>query len=130
LGELAPVIGGIEGMNERAGTQAVYVKGCVGQELTLLLATVIVLESLGGIPTPGISKNYRDSYGRRVTVVEIRRRRRGVEWQMASLSALSVVVMILSSPIWIVWTLIKMPWEIRRATRIARSFEERTGQRE
>jgi hypothetical protein len=41
----------VQGLNEPAGTQAVYLRGYIGQEPTLLFVTILTLEALGGRPS-------------------------------------------------------------------------------
>ena len=123
LGRMVPIIGrSVDGMSEPAGSQAVFVRGYVGQEPTLLLATVIALETLGGTADPPLADADRDQYGRRITEAELRRRRRRLGWRVGAFSALGVAAIILSSPYWISRALIDVPARIWRARKIVRSL--------
>jgi hypothetical protein len=70
-GPLADVV---QGSREVAGTQKVYIEGYVGQEPTLLFATLLALEALGGHLTESVSEEERRNYGRTISPEELGRR--------------------------------------------------------
>ena len=119
-----PMAGVVQGANEKPGTQTVYVETCSGMEPTLALAAVAALQALGG----RIAGEERDpaSYERWVTrtsVAELRRRLR----RNRNRTIIALAGAILLSPIlipiwalWLVWTLLALPWRIFRAWRILR----------
>jgi hypothetical protein len=64
-----------QGLNEAAGTQVVYLRSYLGLEPTLLMATTIALESLGGRPYDPITEEVRREFGVPITEKQLEERR-------------------------------------------------------
>ncbi len=107
----------MQGANEQAGKQDIYLQACVGQELTLLKTTVLALESLGGRPSQPICDDERREFGRVISESELRerhrdakRKMRGVHWAGFVLLPVYIPIVIVQS----VWDLMTIPFRIWR----------------
>ncbi|MGE5550141.1 MAG: hypothetical protein ACM3ZC_06375 [Bacteroidota bacterium] len=107
----------VEGMAEPEGTQTVHLRGYIGQEPTLFYATVFALEALGGRPEFPITEEQRREYGGAITVVELmKRRRKAYRWTWLT-TVLGVPLLLVFVPLWMIKTLLTIPWRIRKVTR-------------
>ena len=95
----APAIG----LPEAEGPQVVYLKGLWEQELTLLFATQMALERLGGVSPFPLSDQQRSEYDRSLTAAELMERRRAFRVRQKWGRVLWVLLL----PITIPWTLLK-----------------------
>lgn len=107
--------------NEPAGTQTVHLEAFIGQERTLIVATALALESLGGVPYGGISDDDRQEFGKQISESELEARQREAERQARKLARTTVLMLPILIPmgiIAIVWSLITAPfefwWRLRR----------------
>jgi hypothetical protein len=116
-----PIANVVQGVNEAAGTQTVYVQGYVGQEPTLLLATTLALESLGGRLGEPMSDELRREFGRVVSGDELRRRHRKVGRQGLMALAGGVLLLPVLVPVWTV----EMAWQVGMLLRRLRKARRR-----
>lgn len=118
-----PIANAVQGANEVLGEQTVYVRGYVGQEPTLLLATTLALESLDGRLSEPMSEDIRHEYGRSISLDELRRRHRKVQKQGLLTLVVGMLLLPVLVPIWIAtlcWHLITMPHRIWKAQQFAK----------
>ena len=116
----SPIANAVQGVNEPPGTQAVYVTGYLGQEPTLLFATVLALEALGGRPRTSLPEEIRREYGARISVTELDRRHRTLRRQQRLGWLLGVISLPILVPMWflsLMWGLATLPWRIGKACR-------------
>ena len=90
-------------MPEAEAEQVVYLKGLWEQELTLLFATQMALERLGGVSPFPLTDQQRSEYDRSFTAAELIERRRKYHARWKVWRVLSVLLL----PITIPWTLLK-----------------------
>ena len=108
---------------EAQGPHMVYLKGLWEQELTLLFATQLALERLGGDSIFPLINPQRSEYDRPFTAAELDQRRRA--W--ASKVKWGRVLWVLLLPVTIPWTLLKWiviaivpgAWKLGRAAKLA-----------
>ncbi len=107
--------------SQPAGTQTVCLEGFLGQERTLIVATALALESLGGVPYGGISDDDRQEFGKQISESELEARQREAERQARKLARTTVFMLPILIPMGIivtVWSLITAPfefwWRLRR----------------
>jgi hypothetical protein len=107
--------------NEPPGAQGVYLRGYMGQERTLLCATCLAMERLGGRMKGEVSQEMRKKYGGSITSQELRARHRA----KARRNWLNLLVGLITMPIWLLWFLFSMsyyiitlPRRIRRARKM------------
>ncbi len=111
----------MQGANEQAGKQSVYLQAYVGQELTLFETTVLALESLGGRPSQPICDDERREFGRVISESELRERHRDAKRKMRRVGWAGFVLLPVIIPMVIVqcvWDLITTPFQIWRAKQI------------
>jgi hypothetical protein len=123
-----PFARAVQGAHERPGTQTVYMRGYIGQELTIIFATMLALEALGGHLREPVSEEMRREYGSRIATAELERRQRKVERQSLLTLLLGTILLPILLPLWaasIVWHLVKIPWRIRKAIKLVRSQSDR-----
>jgi hypothetical protein len=121
-----------QGLNEPPGTQAVYLRGYVGQEPTLLVVTELALEALGGRPRESIPKEIRQEYGAPVSAAQLEERLRKVARQVWLGLLMGVVLLPLLIPLWlfgVLWGLMSLPWRIWKGYQRYRSSKEGRGGR-
>jgi hypothetical protein len=126
-----PVATIVEGANEIDGEQTVSVEGYVGQEPTILLATVLSLESLGGRLVEPIRDDERQRYGAAVSPEELRRRHRSTKRHASFSLALGIVLLPLLLPIFlisIIWHLITLPWRLKKGRQKLKAWKTRNRQ--
>lgn len=107
----------LEGSEEAKGKQNVYLKGYVGQELTLFRATWEALESLGGIRVKEKSES-EDEYRFPITMEELAKRHKDQKKQLNKFWLRILLLLPVMIPIYFVksiYALIKIPSEIRKA---------------
>lgn len=107
---LSPFAEMVEGANETPGSQSLYLRGYIGQEVTLYFAIELACEALGGQLGEPLPDDIRREYGRPIPVAELRRRHRKVERQGALMFCLLVVL----SPVIIASTLVGIFHSLRR----------------
>jgi len=117
----------VQGINEPAGTQSVYLTGYLGQEPTLLVATTLALEALGGRPKYPIGDEARREYGTPITPAQLEERRRKVAKQMRSAVMVGLLLLPVIIPLWIVGLVVMMPWSIWKAYKLYRAWTEGSG---
>ena len=105
----------VEGTNEPLGTQTVYLEGFVGQERTLIVATELALESLGGIPYHAIPDDDRQEFGKQISESELEERHVEMKRQMQKIARTTVLMLPIIILMWIIvsaWTLVTTPFRI------------------
>ncbi|MDB5356350.1 MAG: hypothetical protein JWN24_2803 [Phycisphaerales bacterium] len=123
-----PIAHAVQGANEPPGTQTVYIRGYIGQEPTIIFATILALEALGGHLREPVSEEMRREYGSRITTMELDRRHRKLFRQGLVKLLLGVILLPILFPLGvasIVWHLVKTPWQIRKAMKLVRSRTDR-----
>lgn len=116
----------VQGANEPAGTQRVYLRGYLGQEPTLMLTTQLALEALGGTPAQAIPDDERQTYKKPITESELAQRRRETERELRKVGVITVLMLPAVIPMWIIgslWFLITLPFRIWRAYRALKAIE-------
>jgi hypothetical protein len=108
--------------NEPAGNQAVYLRGYMGQEPTLLLVTILALEDLGGRPRHPIGEVERRQYGTPITPAQLEERRRKLARQLWPIVVVSVLLLPLAIPLWLVGFVLMMPWRVWKANKLYRRY--------
>ena len=106
----------VEGSDEVEGRQRIYINGYVGQEPTLMLATAIALEDLGGVGSEPVPDDEKSNFP--ITSRELKRRSRKHQILIILFWLKSIVLLPITIPIGIVRMIIgfvMMPFEIRRA---------------
>ena len=114
----------VEGANEPVGKQSVYVQGYLGQEPTLLLATTLALEALGGRLGAPMTDDIRRECGRVISSDELGRRHRKAQKQGRLALVAWVLLLPVLVPVWIVtlaWQLITMPRRIWKAHQLVQT---------
>jgi hypothetical protein len=114
----SPIAKHVQGLNEPPGTQAVCVRGFVGQEPTLFFATILALESLGGRPRDPLDDDERQRYGTSIAPAELAERRREVRRRMWPAVVIGLVLLPILIPVWFAAFVLTMPWRIWRASRV------------
>jgi hypothetical protein len=117
----------VQGLNEAPGTQTVYLRGYVGQELTLLLVTELALEALGGRPHHPISEEVRREYGAPINATQLEARRRQAKKQALDTALVGVLLLPVLIPLWFVGFALfvgLMPWRLWKAYRLYRTYKE------
>ena len=112
----------VTGLNEPAGTQAIYLTGFVGLE-TLMTVTLLALESLGGRPRGPISDETRREYGGSITEADLLKRRRQLHRQVRSAGLILLLMLPVTLPIFVLGLfmhLVTMPWRLRRAWKLTK----------
>jgi hypothetical protein len=125
-----PVARFVEGLNEPPGTQAVYVRGYVGQEPTLFFATLLALEALGGRPREPFSDEDRREYGSPISPAELEERRRKLTRHALPAVLIGLVLLPVLIPLWVVgllWFLVSMPWRIWRGYQLYCNYADGHG---
>ena len=118
-----PMANFVQGANESAGKQTVYVRGYVGQEPTLFLATTLALEALGGRLGEPIPEEIRREYGRSISSDELRRRHREAQNQGILRLVAGVLLLPILVPVWVVtlgWHLMTIPHRIWKAHQLVK----------
>ena len=116
----------VQGVNEPAGTQTVYLRGYIGQEPTLMITTELALESLGGTSSHAMADDDRQEYGKPISESELKERYRKTERQMRRLAFTTVAMLPLLIPMWIlgcVWSIIMSPFRIWQGYCTLNAFE-------
>lgn len=114
----------VQGTNEPAGTQSVYLRGYIGQELTLLATTTLALEALGGRPKHPVGDEERREYETPITPAQLEERRRKVAKQMQPVAVVGLLLLPVMIPLWIVGIIVMMPWCIWKGYKVYRSYIE------
>ena len=112
----------VQGLNEPAGTQVIYLRSIFGVE-TLTGMTLLALESLGGRLREPISDELRREYGRPITEAELQQRRRQVQRQMWKAGLLALLLLPVTVPLFILGLFVhlaRLPEQIRKGQEIAR----------
>jgi hypothetical protein len=117
----------VRGVNEPAGTQAVYLRGYLGQEPTLLVMTTLALEALGGRPREPITDEERREYGTSITPAQLQARQRRLARQLWPTVVVGCLLLPLLIPLWVVAVLVTMPWRIWKANQLYRDYIKRRG---
>ena len=121
-----PMAEWVQGNNEPAGTQSVYLKGYAGQEPTLLAAITLALEALGGRPKDALSREWRE-YGAPVTPALLEDRRRKWAKGMWLGVAAGLLLAPLTIPLGLVALVVMTPWRVWKGYKAYRSFALRGG---
>ena len=117
-----PIAKHVTGLNEPPGTQTLYLRGAVGLE-TLMGATRVALEALGGRPRHPLDDETRRYYGRPVSEAELMERLRQLRRQVQRATVLWVLLLPVTLPLFLVGlilSLVMMPWRLWKAWRIAK----------
>jgi hypothetical protein len=120
-----PITRWVRGMNEPAGTQAVFLRGYLGQEPTLLVMTTLALEALGGRPREPISDEVRLEYGVPITPAQLQTRQRTLARQLWPTVVVGCLLLPLLIPLWVVAVLVTMPWRLWKAKQLYRDYTRR-----
>jgi hypothetical protein len=109
------------------GTQAVYLRGFVGREPTLLAVVELALEALGGRPRHPIPEEYRQEFGRPITALQLKERQRNwvKKWEPTLLVILLLHAVMI--PICLVIFLLTLPWGLWKAYRVCRNYTGSSG---
>lgn len=124
-----PLRNSVQGTSEPPGTQTIHLR-YLGQELTLLRATVRALESLGGRalePRPEVMRRETEV---RISIQELERRHQKAQRRVLLVLFVFVASLPVLIPLWIgglAWFVITIPWKIRQSLR---RMSEGRGQRE
>jgi hypothetical protein len=118
----------VKGLNEPPGTQTVYLWGFVGQEPTLLFATQIALEALGGRPLHPIPEEVRREYGRAIHAAELEHRRRKLTKQMRPAVMVMILLLPLLIPLWFAAFVLMMPWRVWKVSQLYHRNREGRGE--
>ena len=115
------------GLNEPAGTQTVFLRSHALFEPTLLMATILALEALGGQARHPLPEELRLEYCKPLSLEEFghRRRKRRKQNQLAFLFYLVMIPALI--PVWllaVVGGLVMMPYWIWKAYQISRDYDE------
>jgi hypothetical protein len=121
-----PIAKFVEGANEAPGTKTVYIRWFSGGEPTLVFATILALEALGGrLDNNPCSDKDRREFGKAITTSELIRRRKKVRNRNLRALPLWIVfapIAILLSAAWICWMICSMPWRIRKLRRAMKAY--------
>lgn len=120
--------GHVEGANEPAGKQGVYVQAHMGQEPTLYATTVLALESLGGTTARSLPDELRQEYGKVVSEVELHERVRDAKRQMRRVKWWAALLMPIFIPIWFaggVLAVMTLPFRVYKAARVVKDAKRR-----
>jgi hypothetical protein len=98
----------------------VHVQTFVGVEPTLFFQTVLALEDLGGELSDSFPEKARSEYGQLLTEAEMLRRVREAQAAMRPVVWATSLLLPLLLPIHLVWTLVRLPWLLRKARRLLR----------
>ena len=112
LDRLDPVAPSKRHRAPECGKQActVRLEGYVAQEPTILYATILALESLGGVPDSPLSDETRNRYAVPVSRAALRCR----EWRMGLVGILLMLAAVVVAPFLFLWHLLRLPFELRR----------------
>ena len=116
----------VQGANEPAGSQTVYLRGYIGQEPTLMAVTELALDALGGQPRNPIADADRSTYDRAITADDIAERNRNVATQMRRTIWATVVMLPVLIPLWIagcIWGILTMPYRIWKAGKTLKNLD-------
>jgi hypothetical protein len=111
----------VAGLHEPPGTQAIYLRGSIGQEPTLFMATILALEALGGEPREPLPEDQRREYGRPITIAELQERRRKTHRQLGWAAVVYVLLLPLTIPLFLLgllMTFVMMPVRLYKAMQI------------
>lgn len=117
----------VQGANEPAGTQTVYLRGYIGQEPTLMATTEIALQELGGTPSSPVSSADRNEYGRPVTEAELQKRCDAMHREFSKAWRTTLLALPVLIPLWILaclWSLVTMPYRILRNLRVLQQIKQ------
>jgi hypothetical protein len=123
-----PIARYVQGLNEPAGTQAVYLRGYIGQEPTLWLVTLLALEALGGRLRRPIADEDRRRYGTPVTPAQLEERQRETARRMRPIAVVVLLLLPLLIPLWLIAFVLLMPWRIWKVYQLYRSYTEGRGE--
>lgn len=117
-----PIARCVQGLHEAEGTQAVYLRGYLGQELTLLVMTTLALEALGGRPREPIGDEERRHYGTPITPAQLHKRHRKLARQTWPILLVGLLLLPVLTPLWLAGIFVRMPWRIWKAYRLYRDY--------
>jgi hypothetical protein len=120
----------VKGRNEAPGTQTVYLRGFIGQEMTLFFATELALEALGGRSKYPLPEDVRRECGTPISEAQLQERMRKTAREMGSMFLVGLLLFPLLLPLWIVgllWFVVTLPWRIWQACRLYRKWKEASG---
>lgn len=106
------------GLNEPAGTQAVYLRSFAGQEPSLMAFTLLALEALGGGTRQPIPEEVRRQYAGPMTEAEFQERRRSLRKKLGLAALLYLLLLPITIPLFLLGllvSLVNMPWRIGKA---------------
>src|SRR5262249_30733362 len=122
-----PIAKHATGLNEPEGTQVVYLRSYVGHEPTLMMATLIALEALGGRSHSPLTDEVRREFGTPITEKELALRRKKLQTQFKRATWLFVLMLPITIPLFLLQLLVMiaiMPWTLWKAWRQVNQFEE------
>ena len=117
MGEFAPKP---KGWDEPLGTQMIYLKIYLGQEPTLFHVAILALEKLGGELKKPISEDDRQAYGDTLTPAIFEKRLSKNRWQNFREMGLTLLILPVTFPFWLIRFIVKTPIAIWRACRYYR----------
>lgn len=120
-----PIARCVQGLNEPAGTQAVYLRGYIGQEPTLLIVTILALEALGGRPRHPIGEEERRQYGSPITPAQLEERQRKLSKQMRLIVVVGLLLLPVLLPLWLIGFFVLLPWRIWKGYQLYRDYTNR-----
>lgn len=121
------------GLNEPPGMQIVHLRSFVGHEPTLMMATVLALEALGGRPRSPITDDIRREYGTPITEVQLAERRKKLHDEFRRAAWIGMLMLPITIPLFMFSLLVRLvllPWQIGMAVRGYREIEEKREHRE
>lgn len=116
----------VQGADEPEGTETVYLRGYLGQEPTLMIATNLALCELGGRSPAQFTEAERREFGGALTEEELGRRHQQAVSGQQRATWMFLLLLPLTIPLWIagcVWGLVTMPYRIWMAVRVVRQLE-------
>jgi len=121
------------GLNEAPGTQVVYLRSFVGHEPTLMMATVLALEALGGRTRSPITDDIRREYGTPITEQQLAERRKKLHKELRRAAWIGMLMLPITIPLFIfglLFRLVLLPWQIVTSVRAYHEIEEKREHRE
>lgn len=117
----------VQGANAPPGTNSVHLQGYLGQEVTLMMVTLLALESLGGVTDQPFSKEERQEFERFISEEELEARCMEAAKQVRRSQYTALLTLPLWLPIWLlgmVAFVIMLPWKILQANRIVKQLRQ------
>lgn len=118
----------VQGANEPAGAQTVYLRGVLGQERTLFVTTVLALETLGGRPANPIADEERREFARPVSETELLKRQRAMDRDIVMIVLIAFLLLPVLVVAWLagaLWAIFSIPLHVWRDWRASNQSHSR-----